>query len=183
MAPALGGTVVQHSTQHTIALDCGAATRAHPLMTVNGDAFVLKQWSTGALVGVIDGLGHGQFAHQAAQTAWQYVENHFDQPLGTIFRGAEHVCQVTRGVVMGLARFDWRAPLSAFRLTFASIGNIEAHLLGSSQPVNFIVRRGVIGLHTPVPVITEHHWEPGSVLILHSDGVTTYWRWSILPIS
>src|SRR5438132_7389294 len=29
-------------------LDCGAATRAHPLMGVNGDAFVLKQWSEGA---------------------------------------------------------------------------------------------------------------------------------------
>src|SRR5215471_8678078 len=94
------GMAVQHSTQSAMALDCGAATRTHPLMTVNGDAFVLKQWSTGALVGVIDGLGHGQCAHQAAQTAWQYVENHFDQPLGTIFRGAGHVCQATRGVVM-----------------------------------------------------------------------------------
>src|SRR5207244_9898245 len=46
-------------------LDCGAATRAHPLMGgINGDAFVLKQWGEGALVGVIDGLGHGQFAYR-----------------------------------------------------------------------------------------------------------------------
>jgi serine/threonine protein phosphatase PrpC len=158
-------------------LDCGAATRAHPQMTVNGDAVVLKQWSEGALVGVIDGLGHGQFAHRAAQTAWQYVESHFDQPLEAIFRGVGRVCQVTRGVVMALARFDVCPPLSVYRFTFASIGNIEARLFGSAQSRHFIVRRGVIGLHTPRPVITEHHWEPGSVLILHSDGVTTRWRW------
>lgn len=158
-------------------LDCGAATKAHPLMTVNGDAFVLKQWSEGALVGVIDGLGHGQFAHRAAQAAWQYVESHFDQPLDMLFRGVGRACQATRGVVMALARFDVRPPLAVAQFTFASLGNIEARLCGSSQPANFMVRRGVIGLHAPRPVITEHHWEPGNVLILHSDGVATHWRW------
>jgi anti-sigma regulatory factor (Ser/Thr protein kinase) len=158
-------------------LDYGAATRPHPLMTVNGDAFVLKQWSEGVLVGVIDGLGHGQFAHRAAQTAWQYVESHFDQPLVAIFRGVERACQATRGVVMALARFDCSPPPSVCRVTFASIGNIEAHLFGSPQPVHFLVRRGVLGLHAPTPVLMECRWEPKSILILHSDGVTIRWRW------
>jgi anti-sigma regulatory factor (Ser/Thr protein kinase)/serine/threonine protein phosphatase PrpC len=158
-------------------LDCGAATRAHPLMAVNGDAFVLKEWSEGALVGVIDGLGHGQFAYRASQTARQYVESHFDQPLEAIFRGVERACQATRGVVMALARFDFSPPPSVCRLTFASIGNIEAHLFGSSQPVHFLVRRGVLGLRAPTPTLMEYRWEPKSIMILHSDGLTTRWRW------
>src|SRR5690349_16199071 len=100
-------------------LDCGAATRAHPLMGVNGDAFVLKQWSEGTLVGVIDGLGHGQCAHRAAQTAWHYVESHCDQPLEAIFRGVERTCSATRGVVMGLVRFACAPAPSVCRMTVA----------------------------------------------------------------
>jgi len=158
-------------------LDCGAATRAHPLMGMNGDAFVLKQWSEGTLVGVIDGLGHGQFAHRAAQTAWQYVESHFDQPLEVIFRGVERACHATRGVVMALARFDFHPPLRALQLTFASIGNIEAHLFGSPQPVHFLIRRGVLGLHAPTPMVMQYPWHPKSIVVLYSDGLTTHWRW------
>ena len=44
----------------------GVATRPRNLGQVNGDAFVVSQWAESALVGIIDGLGHGQFAHRAA---------------------------------------------------------------------------------------------------------------------
>jgi serine/threonine protein phosphatase PrpC len=142
-------------------------------MAVNGDAFVIEHWDRSALVGVIDGLGHGQFAHQAAQAALQYVETHLHQPLKTIFQGVGRTCRATQGVVMALARIDW----TLGKLTFASVGNVEARILGSQQPVNFIVRRGVIGLNAPDPVVTEHRWEPAHVLVLHSDGLKTHWRW------
>lgn len=171
-------------------LEFGAATRAVPMMTVNGDAFVIKQWGESALVAVIDGLGHGQFAHRASQIARQYVESHYDQPLEAIFRGAERVCRATRGVVMALARFDFFGrqksdggivrsfnPTFPIRLTFASVGNVEVRVFGSPEPMNLIVRRGVIGLNAPAPVVTEHRWDPRSVMVLHSDGVRIHWRW------
>jgi signal transduction histidine kinase len=40
-----------------------------------------------------------------------------------------------------------------------------------------MVRRGVLGLHAPTPIATEHPWGARSILVLHSDGVTTRWRW------
>ena len=157
----------------------GAATRPHPkMMGVNGDAFVIKQWNRGALVGVIDGLGHGQWAQRAAQTARGYIESHFDQPLPEIFRSVGRACRATRGVVMALARFDFENPQDAFRLTFASVGNIEARVFNSPEPVKFILRRGIIGLNAPNPVVTEHHWKPSNILVLHSDGVRTHWQWA-----
>jgi anti-sigma regulatory factor (Ser/Thr protein kinase) len=107
----------------------GVATRPRQSGTSNGDAFVVKQWAESALVGIIDGLGHGIFAHHAAQAARQYVENHFDQPLDLIFRGVDRACRATRGVVMALARFEWRED----RLAFASVGNIEVRVFPSSQ--------------------------------------------------
>ena len=59
------------------------ATRPRGFGQVNGDAFVVYQWAESALVGVIDGLGHGQFAHRAAETARRYVETHFDHAVGS----------------------------------------------------------------------------------------------------
>lgn len=154
-------------------LTFGAASRPHPKMTENGDAFVIKCWDESALVAVIDGLGHGPFARRAAQTARQYVERHVDQPLDVIFRGVGRACRATRGVVMALARFDG----DGTRLTFAGIGNIEVRVFGSVEPINFAVRRGIVGVNAPNPAVTQHRWQPNQVLVLHSDGLTTRWRW------
>jgi anti-sigma regulatory factor (Ser/Thr protein kinase)/serine/threonine protein phosphatase PrpC len=168
-------------------LEFGVVTRPHPAMEVNGDTFVVKSWGESALVGVIDGLGHGQFAHSAAETARQFVETHCDQPLATIFFGVDRACRATRGVVMALARFDFGLktsepsvigyPQSAIKLSFASIGNVEARIFGNPKPMNFMTRRGVLGGSAPNVVVTEHPWELQSVMVLHSDGLTSHWRW------
>ena len=158
-------------------LDIGAATRPHPSMEKNGDAFVLERWGESALVGVIDGVGHGQLAFQAAREARLFVETHFDRPMDTIFCGVGRACRGTQGVVMALARFDWGSE----RLTFASVGNIESRVFACPQKMNFIVRRGLIGLNAPNPVVTEHRWEPSQVMVMHSDGVSARWEWDDYP--
>ncbi|MCY3023176.1 MAG: ATP-binding protein [Planctomycetota bacterium] len=158
-------------------LDFGVATRPRQGTGPNGDAFVARSWPDHALVGVIDGLGHGELAHRAAQGARLFIEDHFDQPLPNLFAGAERVCRGTRGVVMALARFD----LPAATFSLASVGNVEARLWGSSDARNFVVRRGIIGVNAPKPVVTTHAWTPESTLVLHSDGLRTHWDWSALP--
>ena len=155
----------------------GVGSRPCPLMPVNGDTFVIKQWGESALIGVIDGLGHGQLAYHAAQAARQYVERHYDQPLAEIFLGTTRTCRATRGVVMALARFDWRRAT----LTFASVGNVEARVFGSSEPMNFVFPRGILGLNARSPVVTQHRWELSNVMVLYSDGLSAHWRWSDFP--
>jgi anti-sigma regulatory factor (Ser/Thr protein kinase)/serine/threonine protein phosphatase PrpC len=157
--------------------DIGVATRCHPKMALNGDAFVVKKWEDSILVALIDGLGHGQFAHLAAGRARQYVQDHFDAPLKDIFRNTGRACKATRGVVMAIARFDRGRNV----LTFASIGNIEARVLGSPEPMSFIVRRGIVGVNTSNPAVTEHRWEPSYLMILHTDGLSVHWKWEDFP--
>jgi serine/threonine protein phosphatase PrpC len=151
----------------------GAATRPCRLGPENGDAFIIRQWESYALAGVIDGLGHGQFAQRAAQTARQYIEQHFDQPLPALFRGAERACRATRGVVLALARFD----LARRNVQVASVGNVEVRLLGGPTRLNLLARRGIIGLNAPSPAPTEHPWASSSLLVMHSDGLHTHWEW------
>jgi anti-sigma regulatory factor (Ser/Thr protein kinase) len=160
-------------------LEFGAATRAYPMLPVNGDAFVIKRWRASALVSVIDGLGHGQYAYRAAQIARQYVETHVDQPLDAIFRGVERACRSTRGIVMALVRFDFAG--DGIRFSFASVGNIEARVLGGQARQQFIIRRGIVGGNAPNPRVTEHRWEPGTVMVLHSDGIPRHWGLADFP--
>jgi anti-sigma regulatory factor (Ser/Thr protein kinase)/serine/threonine protein phosphatase PrpC len=155
----------------------GVATRSCRHLPENGDAFIITQWELNALVGVIDGLGHGPFAHRAAQTARRYIEQHFDQPLDSLFRGVQRACRATRGVVMALARFD----LAQRKFTVGSIGNVQMRLFGSAERFSPIVRRGVIGLNAPNPVLVDHPWTATCVLIIHSDGLHTHWNWNEFP--
>jgi anti-sigma regulatory factor (Ser/Thr protein kinase) len=151
-------------------LDFGAATRPCPGSMENGDAFVIKRWNGITLAGVIDGLGHGPRARQAAQTVRQYVETHHDQPMKDIFRGAGHACRSTRGAVMALARFD-----SDVKLTFASIGNVEAYVWNGSTRTVLLAQRGILGTEIPDIKITECPWAAGNLLVMHSDGVGSRW--------
>lgn len=149
----------------------GAATRSYRDLPENGDAFLFKQWDTFALIGVIDGLGHGPCAQTASQSARHYVERHFSEPLEVLFKGADLACRPTRGVVMALARID----LKLAQLTVATVGNIEVRLIGNMQRFNIAVRRGIVGLNAPQAVSTRHPWTSASTLIIHSDGLRTDW--------
>lgn len=162
-----------HAAIFSPRLEFGAATRSFHRQPENGDAFVIRQWDGYALAGVIDGLGHGQFARRASQTARQYIDQHFDQSLDNLFRGVGRVCRVTRGVVMALVRFDFQRE----KLTVASIGDIETRLIGNSAKFNYIVRRGVVGYNAPNPVCSDYPWTRESLLIMHSDGIQTHWDW------
>ena len=165
-------------------LSFGAATRCHPVSNQNGDAFVIQKVNQCALIGVIDGLGHGQFAHRAAQAARDYVENHVDEPLSAIFRGTGRACRGTRGVVMALSKFEWEGqPGSqiAIRLSVASVGNIETRVFGSLQPLRFEIRRGIVGVNAREPLVTEHKWDQNFIMVMHSDGLSSHWRWHDFP--
>jgi anti-sigma regulatory factor (Ser/Thr protein kinase)/serine/threonine protein phosphatase PrpC len=155
----------------------GAATRSYRRLPENGDAFIIKQWGRHAIAGVIDGLGHGPFAQRASETARQYVEQHFDQPLESLFRGVGRACRATRGVVMALARFD----LDQQKLTVASVGNVEVRLIGSPERFHLVVKRGIVGLNAPSPLPCEHPWTATSLLIMHSDGLPAHWACDEFP--
>jgi anti-sigma regulatory factor (Ser/Thr protein kinase) len=154
-------------------LEFGAATRSYRFLPESGDAIVIRQWENHALAGVIDGLGHGEFAKRAAQAARQYIEQHFDQSLQNLFRGVGRACRATRGVVMALARFE----LGLQKVSVATVGNVEVRLYGEPKPLRPAIRRGIVGLvNAPEPVVTEHVWTAKSLLAMHSDGVRSGWE-------
>jgi len=158
--------------ERTFKWDVGAATYSRRFAPCNGDAFVIKEWGSSLLVGLIDGLGHGQAAQEAALTAQRYVLAHYDRPLDMIFAGTARACRSTRGVVMALARFE-----SPTFLKFASIGNVEVRALCGEKKTNFLAQRGILGADQLKATVHEFQWDPNWLLILHSDGLRGPWQW------
>ncbi len=158
-------------------LDVAAASLPRPGQKVNGDAFVIRSRNEHTLVGVIDGVGHGEHARRAAYAARGYIQRHDGQPLGDLFLGVDRACRATRGVVMALARLDWRGA----SMNYASVGNIEARLRSPSEGRRFVVRRGILGFNAPRAVVTDHPWADDEILVLHSDGLSATWDWQDEP--
>lgn len=156
--------------------DVGVCTRSRRQAPENGDAFVIKHRNGELLVGLIDGLGHGELAQKAAMAAQQYVQSHDGQPLHNIFMGVGRACRATRGVVMALARFK-----SPTLLQFASLGNIEVRARSETERIAFVQKRGFLGAQEVNVQLQEFAWKPQWLLVLHSDGLRTHWQWSDFP--
>ena len=157
-------------------LSFGAASRPESPGKPNGDTFVLKRWNDTALVGVIDGLGHGFGAHEASVAAKAYVEDHFDRPFRALFEGTDRACRGTRGVVMALARFDW----AAGTVTLAGVGNVGFEIDGPGD-VGYVMRRGVLGNNAPNPTVRTIDWDPSYHMAIYSDGLRTRSGWEEWP--
>lgn len=157
----------------------GAATRAKPGEDQNGDTFLIEHGRGKTLVGVIDGLGHGQSAHRASRTARQYIQTHSTDPLPDLFAGVERVCHNTRGVVMLLGRFDWHDAT----VTLGSVGNITLRTCKSETTGYLPPVRGVLGANASSPQIRKWDWDPASVMVVHSDGLISELNCEEPPLS
>ena len=135
----------------------------------SGDACLVRALPAGALVAVVDGLGHGPEASAAARTAIALLaESNGEAPVD-VMRRCHAGLRSTRGAVMGVAWFDaaWSV------MTWVGVGNVTGVLLRAGGPSRemLLTRGGVVGrqlppLHPQVVPIGN-----GDVLALATDGI------------
>src|SRR6267378_4198238 len=106
-------------------IEWGVASLALPGEAQSGDLHFVKQVRTGALVAVVDGLGHGAEAATAARAAVAALERHATESPVPLVERCHRALQGTRGVVMSVAVFD-RSDRS---MTWLGVGNVEGLLL------------------------------------------------------
>ena len=89
------------------ALEIGVAAGTMAGRKRSGDRHVACAFEGGMLVGVLDGLGHGQEAHEAACLASSILEAHASEDLASLFARCHESLRKARGVVMSLASFGF----------------------------------------------------------------------------
>src|SRR5438552_18011766 len=129
----------------------GAASRPLPGEIVCGDLHLIRPIRDGVLLAVVDGLGHGDAAIAAAQTAIAVLKSHAEEPLTALVNRCHAALTKTRGAVMTVATLRWFGD----ELTWLGVGNVEAILLRADPqakaPDRVLLRSGLVGCPLPVP--------------------------------
>jgi phosphoserine phosphatase RsbX len=151
-------------------LQVGVATRPLSGETRSGDLAVALEFADGALVGAIDGLGHGDAAADASERALEALREAPDGPLPALFETCHGALVGTRGAVMTLASFDF----SAGELWWFGVGNVEARLVRADRTERAeapMLLGGVVGQALPGIRPSHHRLHRGDILLLATDGV------------
>jgi CheY-like chemotaxis protein len=101
-------------------LAVGVVCVPYPGETVCGDAWMVAQQEERCLVLVVDGLGHGPAAADAARAVVQACRQHSTRTPEELLAAAHTAAQGTRGAAVGLAEIN----TATQRLHFAGVGNI-----------------------------------------------------------
>lgn len=120
---------------------------------------------------VVDGLGHGQFAGQAAHEAIAVFRSQATIGVASALKLIDQALIKTRGAAGAIVEI---CPAKG-HVTTAGVGNISIRLLNNGESKSFGCDNGTLG--TGVPRIREftQPWAQGSVLVMHSDGIKTSW--------
>jgi serine phosphatase RsbU (regulator of sigma subunit) len=159
------------ASEHIGFIDWAVASQAHPHEMVCGDAYCVTQIANGALICVIDGLGHGSEAAEASRAAIAAISDHRDDAAEEIVAQCHDALKSTRGAVLSLAIVNSMHN----RLTWVGIGNIEGILLHAEAQHEWLpLRAGIVGCRMPSIRAIEMPISPGDLLVMFSDGITSH---------
>ena len=156
----------------TPTLQWGVASAPLPGQTESGDRFLVEPFARGALVAVVDALGHGHRAAQIAAQAVDTLNGHAQDSVTALVRRCHDALRDRHGATMSLASFDWRS----HQMTWLGIGNVIGllvpHAFHPDAPLRrLLVRGGVVGGDLPDLKPTTVEVTPGDTLIIATDGI------------
>jgi phosphoserine phosphatase RsbX len=151
-------------------IEWGTAGMPIPGEVESGDLHVVAPFADGVLVALIDGLGHGPDAAEAARVAATLLAAHANETPISLLQRCHEGLRKTRGVVMSVASLDVRDS----SLTWLGVGNVEGVLLRAdpeSTSEAIALRGGVVGYQMPPLRAEVLPIGRGDTLILATDGI------------
>jgi hypothetical protein len=149
--------------------------------TESGDSHVVRQLPEGVLAAVIDGVGHGNEAADAARIAGcTLLTSPHEDAVSLVWR-CHDALKHTRGVVMTLLFFS---PSGA--MTWVGVGNIDGVILrcdsnGRVRSNHVVLRGGVVGHRLP-PLRAEClTMRPHDTVVLATDGIRPEFSDDLVP--
>jgi anti-sigma regulatory factor (Ser/Thr protein kinase) len=161
----------------TSRLDVGAVNLPKAGETISGDAWLARPTARGTRILVVDGLGHGPIAHDAAQAAVDAFRAAPEQSV----EGAVETCHLalrsTRGAALAVTEVDVEAGV----VRFAGVGNVAGSIWDGSRSHHTVSHNGTAG-HGIIRIREfSYLWAKGALLVLASDGLTTRWTLESYP--
>lgn len=154
------------------AIEWSVANRPMNGQTVSGDLHIVEFFEHGVLLGVIDGVGHGQEAHAVAATAADILKQAPGESVIALVKRCHAALARTRGAVMTLAAVD----ILAGTVTWMGVGNVEARLFRAEADIShpcehILLRGGLVGLQLPAAQAALMPLGRGDLLVFATDGI------------
>jgi serine phosphatase RsbU (regulator of sigma subunit) len=153
-------------------LDWATAGRPISGEIESGDHFLVAEIPVGYVLAVVDGLGHGAEAAEAARVTVEVLRENARPALPDLVKQCHTALVHTRGVALTLAVIN----LEGAYLEWLSVGNVEGLLLRSSNGADIqrkaiLMRGGVVGYHLPDLKVERLPLIDRDLLVLATDGV------------
>jgi anti-sigma regulatory factor (Ser/Thr protein kinase) len=153
-------------------LDLGAVCVPKSGEEVCGDAWAVAAEQECPAVMVVDGLGHGLGAADAARLAVTAFEAAPDLPPAAQVGAVHDALRGSRGAAVAVARIDGARGV----VTFAGVGNVAGVVVTAGVGRHLVSSNGTAG-HA-VARINEfsYPWADDALLVMHSDGLGSRWQ-------
>jgi anti-sigma regulatory factor (Ser/Thr protein kinase) len=158
-------------------MNVGALSLPFPGELVCGDAWEILHSPRICAITVIDGLGHGIDANVAAQEAVRAVEASAQKSVEQKLEFAHGALRHTRGAAMAVAEIDQ----DSGHIAFAGVGNIVGATASAQALRRMVSFDGTLGHEVHRIREFEYTLEPGHVLVMHSDGLKSHWKFDGYP--
>lgn len=170
-------------------LTWSSAGRAMPGESASGDQGGYVPLGDGAVVTVVDGLGHGPEAAHAAAGALAAVEAAAGAATGVgglavddVLSAAHARLTRTRGVAMTIAAIGCDGTMR-----WVGVGNVEAHLLRADgrrarRVASAVLYGGVVGYRLPRVRVSTVELAPGDLVVMATDGIDVHFTDRVVPV-
>ena len=175
-----GGTIVlarvRADAASAGAARVGAVSLAAPHEIVCGDGWGFAQQGDLTSLMVVDGLGHGPLAAEAAQAALEtFAEDPLLAPRQMLER-AHQALRRTRGAALMVLQADG----AAGTVRSAGAGNVVGRLVSGVSDRTLLCQHGTAGVTIRSPEETTTPWPEHALLVVCSDGIETRWKGEVL---
>jgi anti-sigma regulatory factor (Ser/Thr protein kinase) len=143
-----------------------------PGESVCGDAWSMVRSQERTSYIVADGLGHGPLASQAAVEAIRIFHLYPHYTPERLLAEVHAALGKTRGAAVSITEILHDKHV----LNYAGAGNIVAAIVAGGKTRSLVSMNGTVGHSVGKFQQFSYPWEPGSMLIMHSDGLATRWN-------
>jgi anti-sigma regulatory factor (Ser/Thr protein kinase) len=158
-------------------IEVGAVQVPCPGEEVSGDSWAVANTPHGIAILVVDGLGHGVEAHEAAALTTRVFEYRAEEAPASILQYIHESLRATRGAAAAVLKLDLRDRSALF----AGIGNISASVRAKGESRSMVSHHGVLGHAVRKFHEFVYPWPPRSLVVLHTDGIGTHWDLARYP--
>ncbi|KJC35091.1 ATP-binding SpoIIE family protein phosphatase [Bradyrhizobium sp. LTSP857] len=135
-----------------------------------GDAWSVSNAGNVRTLLVVDGLGHGPEASDAAVEAVRLFHRYNGHTVATLIDYIHGGLRATRGAAVSIARFD---PATK-NINFSGIGNVAGVIITAGETKRMVSMAGTAGFNTRKIRAFDYPFAQG-LIILHSDGLASSW--------